>query len=289
MDKPAPEDMSLEVNRLRLHYLDWGGQGKQPMLLLHGFMAHAHVWDAFALEFRSRYHVISLDQRGHGESDWSEEFAYKIDDHVFDICSFVETLALDSIILVGHSMGGRNALFYAACFPEKIGRLVLVDSRLWDSEGSSKALMEMLLHFPLQAPTLEAVIDSIRELYPLLPPEFARHIARYGYRQTKGGEFVPRYDTRISLQCQTMGCSTENLWSFLSDLSCPTLIVRGEKSPFLSKEDAKRIVDHLPRGILKEISHSTHMPAQENLEEFKAVVCNFLNPQEQVALEGLKA
>jgi len=250
------------------------------MLLLHGFMGHARVWDAFAMEFRSHYHVISLDQRGHGESDWSEELAYKIDDHFSDICSFVETLALGSIILVGHSMGGRNALFYASCFPEKVDRLILVDSRPWGSKQSSKALMQLLTHFPLQADSLEAVIESIRELYPLLSPEFTRRIARYGYRQTERGEFVPRYDHRMSLQCQRMGYPTENLWSFLSNLTCPTLIVRGEKSPFVSKEDAQRIVDHLPRGILKEISHSSHMPAQENLEEFKAVVWNFLNSQE---------
>jgi pimeloyl-ACP methyl ester carboxylesterase len=56
--------------------------------------------------------------------------------------------------------------------------------------------------------------------------------------------------------------------------------VRGEKSPFLSKEDAKRIVGHLPRGILREISRSTHMPVQENLEEFKAVVGDFLNSEQ---------
>jgi esterase len=280
MDELNPEDKYLEINALRLHYLDWGGQDKQPMLLLHGFMGHAHVWDAFALEFRNHYHVISLDQRGHGESDWSEEFAYKIDDHVFDICSFVETLALDSAILIGHSMGGRNALFYAACIPEKTERLVVVDSRLWDSEVSSNALMQMLMHFPLQADTLEAVIESIRELYPLLSQEFVCHIAGHGYRQTEGGKFVPRYDSRMSLQCQRMGYSTENLWPFLGSITCPTLVVRGEKSPFLSKEDAKRVVDHLPGGILKEISHSTHMPAQENLEEFKAVVCNFLHSRD---------
>jgi len=279
MDDFKPADIYIDINGLRLHYLDWGGQGKQLMLLLHGFMGHAHVWDGFALEFRNHYHVISLDQRGHGESEWSEKLAYKIDDHFSDICGFAEALALDSIILIGHSMGGRNALFYAACFPERIERLVLVDSRLWDSEGSSNALMQILMHFPLQADTLEAVIESIRELYPLLPSEFVRHIARYGYRRMEDGKYVPRYDARMSTQCQSMGYSTENLGLFLNNLPLPTLIVRGEKSPFLSEKDARRIVDCLPRGILKEISHSTHMPAQENPDEFKAVVWNFLRSE----------
>jgi esterase len=277
MDEVKPEDKYLDINELRLHYLDWGGHGKQAMLLLHGFMGHAHVWDAFASEFRNRYHIVSLDQRGHGESSWSQESAYSIDDHLSDLCRFMEILGLERMILIGHSMGGRNALLYAACFPEQIDRLILVDSRPWDTEQSSKALMQLLLHLPLQADTLEEVGESIRNIYPLLCPEFAHHIAGYGYRQIGDGKYVPKYDTRISLQCQESSYSAENLCSLARNISCPTLIVRGEKSPFLSGEDAKTIVEHFPRGVLREISRSTHMPVQENPEEFKEVVWDFLN------------
>lgn len=277
MDKVEPKDKYIEINGLRFHYLDWGGHGRQPMLLLHGFMGHAHVWDAFASEFRNQYHVVSLDQRGHGESEWPQELAYSIDDHFSDICGFAEILGLDGMILIGHSMGGRNALFYTACLPEKIERLVVVDSRPLDTEQSSNALKELLMHFPLQAGTLEVVVRSIRKLYPLLPLEVAHHIATYGYRQTENGKYVPRYDTRMSLQFKNSSYSAENLWSLVSNISCPTLIVRGEKSPFLSEGDASRFVDHLPKGFLREIGHSTHMPVQENPEEFKAAVWDFLN------------
>jgi len=247
------------------------------MLLLHGFMGHAHVWDRFSQEFRNRYHVISLDQRGHGESDWSEKIAYSIDDHFSDICRLAEILHLDGMILIGHSMGGRNALMYTACFPEKIDRLVLVDSRPRADEQSSNALLELLRHFPLQADTLEQVVESIREIYPLLPRGFAHHIATYGYRQNEDRRYVPRYDARMGLQCQRSSYAIENLWSLASNISCPTLIVRGEMSPFLSREDAKQFVDCLPRGTLKEIGHSTHMPVQENPEEFNDAVRQFLN------------
>ena len=280
MGELEPQDKYLDINELRFHYLDWGGQGKQPMLLLHGFMGHAHVWDAFALEFRNRYHVIALDQRGHGESDWSRNLAYSIDDHFSDICGFAESLGLDGMILVGHSMGGRNALLYAGCFPEKVKRLVVVDSRPLDTERSSNALKEMLMHFPLQADALEHVIESILRLYPLLTPDIACHMARYGYGQTKEGKYVPKYDARMSLQCRKSSYSAESLWAFVSNISCPALIVRGEKSPFLSREDAKQLLAHLPRGFLREVGHSTHMPVQENPEEFKAAVWDFLNSAE---------
>lgn len=277
MEKFDPEDRYLNINQLQLHYLDWGGHTEQPMLLLHGFMGHAHMWDKVALEFRNHYRVISLDQRGHGQSQWSQELAYSIDDHCSDICRFTEILGLYRMIVIGHSMGGRNALFYTACFPEKVERLILVDTRPQDSEQSSKALRLLLMHLPLQSDTLEEVVDSIINIYPLLPLDFAYHIARYGYEQAEHGKYVPKHDTRMNLQCQKSNYFTEDLWPFLSNISCPTLIVRGEKSPFLCKEDAKRIVNSLPRGVLKEIRHSTHMPVQENPEEFKAVIWDFLN------------
>jgi len=62
-----PKEKYLSVNGIRLHYLDWGNCRLQPILLLHGFMGHAHVWDEFAQTFRAQYHVIALDQRGHGK------------------------------------------------------------------------------------------------------------------------------------------------------------------------------------------------------------------------------
>jgi pimeloyl-ACP methyl ester carboxylesterase len=81
----------------------------------------------------------------------------------------------------------------------------------------------------------------------------------------------------MTLQCQEANCSTDNLLPFLRNIACPTLIIRGEQSPFLSREDAEHMVDHIPRAVLREVRHSTHMPAQENPEAFKAVVRAFMD------------
>jgi len=96
--KRRPRDEYLDVNGLRLHYLDWGKNSQKTMLLLHGFMAHAHVWDEFVSGFRNRYHIIALDQRGHGDSQWSEDEAYSLDDHFSDIANFIEVLELKDLI-----------------------------------------------------------------------------------------------------------------------------------------------------------------------------------------------
>lgn len=272
-----PHDRYLYSNGLRLHYLDWGNDEQQPMLLLHGFLAHAHVWDDFALNFRAHYHIIALDQRGHGESQWSKDAAYTIDDHFSDIAHFIETLDLNDLILVGHSMGGRNALFYAACSTEKVERLILVDSRPDDNPQASKALRHLLVNFPLQASSLNEVAQAIQSLYPYLSREFCHHIASHGYKQVQDGKFVPKYDTEMRLQSECAGYATEDLWLFMKNVTCPTLIVRGKQSPFLSRQDAQNMCKLISKAELREIPESTHMPAQENPMAFNKIISHFLN------------
>ena len=121
--KNEPREGDFQVNGLRLRYLEWGEQTKPPVLLLHGFLSQASIWSSLARQLSRNYHVIALNQRGHGNSDWSSEGDYSIDDHFTDLVCFLEELELREVILVGHSMGGRNALFYAVCRPERIKKL----------------------------------------------------------------------------------------------------------------------------------------------------------------------
>ena len=270
------QDKYIDIKGLRLHYLDWGNRGGQPMLLLHGFTGHAHVWDDFAAVFKGHYHVIALDQRGHGESQWSQECDYTLDAHFSDIAGFVDALDLNDIVLIGHSMGGRNALYYAACAPERVQKLIVVDSRLETKIESNKALMNLLTSFPTKADSLDQVVKALQRLYTYVPIRSAYHISKYGYKQTKPGAYTPKYDTRMGLKSEKADYSVENIGLFLKNISCPTLIVRGEKSPFLSREDARKIGKRIPDAVFSEISKATHMPVQENLEAFKAVVHKFL-------------
>jgi pimeloyl-ACP methyl ester carboxylesterase len=116
----TPQDTSLDAEGLRLHYLDWGHGPAPPMLLLHGFSGHAHTWDSFARAMGGEFHVLALDQRGHGDSTWAKAGAYTIDDHASDIAAFHDHLMLDAVVLIGLSAGGRNALMFAAIHPGKV-------------------------------------------------------------------------------------------------------------------------------------------------------------------------
>src|SRR5947207_9321739 len=120
-----PIDRQLVVNGLKLHALDWGGEGRVPLLLLHGFTGHAHAWDTLSIALQPHYRVLALDQRGHGDSDPADIYnpAVSFD----DIVGVIEQLGLSSLILIGLSMGGRNAIYLSAKRPDLVQKLVTVD------------------------------------------------------------------------------------------------------------------------------------------------------------------
>ena len=74
MNLLRPIDRNVTVQGLRFHVLDWGGEGRTPLLLLHGFTGHAHAWDTLAIALQPHFHVYALDQRGHGDSDPAEVY-----------------------------------------------------------------------------------------------------------------------------------------------------------------------------------------------------------------------
>src|SRR2546427_12344138 len=119
----------VEIDGLRLSLLEWGIAGHPVICFLHGGAAHAHWFDLVAPAFVDRFHVVSLDQRGHGESQWAEPPAYATEDFARDLVGVMDALGWERMTVVGHSMGGHNAMAFAAWHPERVTRLVIVDSR----------------------------------------------------------------------------------------------------------------------------------------------------------------
>jgi len=271
-----PQDRYIEINGLRLHYLQWGHEAMPTILLLHGLTSHARIWDDFAAAFSRSYRIIALDQRGHGESQWSEEMAYSIEDHFCDIAAFIESLDPDRLTILGHSMGGRNALFYAACSPQRVERLITVDARPGNNPVSSETLRCHLTRLPLDAAGFEEIAEVVRTLYPALDNDVIFHIIRHGYNRLADGRLVPKFDIRMGVPLERSGYAALDLWLYLEHICCPTLIIRWQDSTFLTPDDARRMCRLLPDARLEEIPQATHMPAQENPSAFNRAVWDFL-------------
>ncbi|MBW2061461.1 MAG: alpha/beta hydrolase [Deltaproteobacteria bacterium] len=277
MGEPGPEERWLEVNGVKLHYLEWGDHARQPMILLHGFLGHARVWDDFALSSKRDYHVLALDQRGHGQSQWAADGAYSLDDYFSDLAEFIKLLGLNNLILVGHSMGGRNALFYTACLPDRVNRLILVDARAAASQRSTMALNDLLNRIRLESGTLEEMIQEAQAAYPSLSRETCHRLIIHACQVTAGARLIPRYDVRMKQMAERPGFILEDLRPLMGNITCLTLVIRGEESLFLSRLEAEEMCQLMQNAEWTEISAASHLPVQENPTAFKEAVSSFLD------------
>jgi len=276
MGTASPNEGWIVVNGIKLHYLEWGKATNPPVLLLHGFLSNANIWDGLASELSRDYRVFALNQRGHGKSDWSATGDYSIDDHFADLVHFIEYLDLKELILIGHSMGGRNALFYAACRPERIEKLVLVDARPGNSDQSVQALKHMLDYADLSASEIEEFVEKADTLYPELPLKAAFDRIHSDSKPTSDQINNQSYDPWLVVASQLADNQVEDLWPFMAGVSCGTLIMRGQYSTFVSEADAENMERLIPSSEISVIPHSSHLPMLENQKFFNQAVLSFM-------------
>jgi pimeloyl-ACP methyl ester carboxylesterase len=129
-DTPPANCTATVDDGLRVHYLDWGGDDKPALVLLHGARVHAHVWDFFSLELRQYFHIYALDLPGHGDSDWPADGDYSRSHLAAAIAGVIDQLGLKSFVLMGHSLGGSVAALVAAGMPAPKRALRLVDTSI---------------------------------------------------------------------------------------------------------------------------------------------------------------
>ena len=124
----APEgaDRTVRLGGLSFHYRDWGGEDMPAIVVLHGLGHNASHWDPVAAALAGGRRVLVLDQRGHGQSEWTAQYSFALMRD--DVAAFVDALAVPSVDLVGHSMGGTIAYLYGVAQPAALRRLVIVDT-----------------------------------------------------------------------------------------------------------------------------------------------------------------
>lgn len=117
------ESKFVKANGLRLHYLDYGGPAKPMLVCLHGRNGNAHAFDQIAPLLCETHHVISLDFRGHGDSQWGPPSEYIPANYLRDFIDFFPTLNVAQLSLIGSSLGGVVAMIFAATQPERVEKL----------------------------------------------------------------------------------------------------------------------------------------------------------------------
>ena len=269
-----PREGFVRVNGLRLHYLDWGNEAAQPMLLLHGFTSHAHSWDTFAAALQDRFHIVALDQRGHGESEWAPE--YTMASAIGDVHGVVQELGLHTMLLIGLSMGGSRAIHYAAAHPNEVERLVIVDIGP-EVPAAGSARVAAGAQAKDQFDSEEEAFQQARAANPRADEQQMRVRLRYNLRHLPNGKLTWKWDKALRDPSRPRPRpQPEENWAAVHAISCPTLLVRGAESDVLATETAERMEREMKDCTLVTIAGSGHPVPMDRPAEFEAAVRSWL-------------
>ena len=250
---------------MRLH--EWGRAGDAPVLLLHSIAAHGHWWDGVAPRLTGR-HVVALDLRGHGGSAWAEPPAYRFADHVADALATLDALGWRAPLVIGHSLGGYVGALLAAMHPMRVGAVVIADMLTgWTEDMAARAQRQA--ERPAAAfPSPAAAAAAFR----LAPPETRAsvetlaHLAITGLMERRPGHWEWAFDRRVFLHPPI------DPWPFLPGVLCPALVVRGQGSSFMDRDQMLRVATAVRQGQFAEVKNAYHHLVLDDPAAFTAVV-----------------
>ena len=274
----VPRDRYADVDGLRFHYLEWGDPEKPGIILLHGFAQTAHSWDFVGLSLCERYHLISLDQRGHGDTEWAKDANYSPDAYLKDLVAFTTSVGLDRPVIVGLSMGGRNALAYAAGHSELMRGLVIVDFAPEIQRAGSNHIRK----FIQDTDELDSMDEFVRRVQAYNPRRSERQIRGsivHNIKQLPSGKWTWKYD-RVLRQTDRAPKrdpdEVERMWAQVDAVQCPALVVRGEKSDVVTPEAAVNLRDRLGDARVATVSGAGHLVPGDNPAGFIAELSDFM-------------
>jgi esterase len=274
----VPSSGFVEANGLRFHYLEWGKPTDRPIIMLHGMGQTAHSWDFAALALCDRYHIVALDQRGHGDSDWAPNAEYSLSAHQGDITAVLSELGLDDIVLMGLSMGGRNAFTYAADYPAQVAALIVVDSAPELQQSGADTIRRFVENMDV-LDTFEEFVVKTKQYNPRRSDRQIRGSLTNNLKQLPDGRWTWKYDRVFRSPDAKPWTSPDivaQMWHKVEGVQCHALVVRGAGSTVLSQKTAEEMAQRLPNGRLAVVPDAGHLVPGDNPTGFHQVVEAFL-------------
>jgi 3-oxoadipate enol-lactonase len=282
MPASSTDKISIDAQRLRFEALE-AGSGGRPLLILHGFCGSKESYeDVVGPLARSGWHVVALDQRGHGNSGHPEGAeAYKMEEFVDDVSAITDVLGWNRFVLLGHSMGGMIAQHYALANSDRLDGLVLMDTfyKAIDVDPQWAALGRQIV----ETGGLAALVDAIRDFGdPLMTPAHKRLLdERPRYQEELDAQVLAcSVDMWLAMTVQLFGAP--DVLESLGSLRVPTLVMVGEQDE-PSLEGSKRMAEVIPEATLAVIPNAGHSPELETPEAWLAETIRFLNKLAPVA------
>ncbi len=243
------------------------------MLCLHGSGAHAHWFDFVAPDLAADYHLLALDQRGHGDSAWADPPDYSYTRFAADLAEAVDKLDLRDLILVGHSFGGLVSLMYAAAHPERVSRLIVADSMLRISEEFVAAFHTIGSREGSSYDTPEefAARYRLRPLGTPTRPDVVAYLARHSARRSADGRWRHKVDRGVYAARHTV--DSLPCWE---RITIPALVIKCNHSTRITPAIAVEIKARCPQVEIVTMPDSGHHVTLDNPAGFVAAVRAFL-------------
>jgi pimeloyl-ACP methyl ester carboxylesterase len=255
-----------------LHLRRWGA-GPTRTLLVHGFAENGEIWENFAR--RLGHPAVAVDLRGHGDSGWDELRRYDALSHLKDLCAIVDAHEGGPLNLIGHSLGGLLSVLLAACRPQLVDRVVVVDYGP-DPDSTALARIHADLRDSLRIyDTPQDFAALLRRKRPFLSSLNAVTLAESLLRRQPDGRFRLKCDPALA-EPRRHPANPLDLWEVLAELRCPALVVRGIASSALTPATARRMVEIMPDAELRLVDNAGHGVVTDNPDGFAAATLPFL-------------
>lgn len=246
------------------------GEG-QPMLIIHGFLGMSDNWKTLGAQFaKLGYEVHMLDMRNHGRSFHSSNFSYQ--DMTTDVWEYCQAHQLKDVILLGHSMGGKIAMFFASQYPDIVSQLIVVDiapkhyaphhqdvmqalNAVTFYEGMNrKEVEDIISQYVTDAGTVQFLMKNVHRVTPTL----------LGYRFNL--EVFNANEHSIGEELPSTATYSKN-----------TLFIRGGNSDYILDSDFEAIKNHFPKAIIETIAGAGHWVHADKPNELLEKVSTFIN------------
>jgi esterase len=270
------EGMVAGSDGTQLHYLEWPGPIRDPMLLLlHGGGLHAHTFDVAGLLLRDVGRCIALDLRGHGESEWAGPHGYGSHVVADDIETAVSALDGRRVVVIAHSLSGIASLLWASRRPQNLAGLIIVDVGPDIDKGASRSIGGLIAGAASFANLEEA------ENFLLGRVGSSRDTITSGVpltlTWTDDRRLTWKHDPAQFRSEAGRIAGPEDLRRAAADIVCPTLVLRGARSPVLSDAGAASLAGLIPKGRWQRVPDAGHTIQSSNPRGLAHAVSAFLS------------
>jgi pimeloyl-ACP methyl ester carboxylesterase len=262
-----------------LNYLEWGSPDAPPLVLIHGLRGFAYSWRSTAERLAEQYRCIALNLRSHGDSGPTPERELTFGLYVTDVEALAAQLQLARFPIVGHSLGGRVAMAYAAAHPERVQGIVVVDIAPGLTDEGAMGIKRGMEATPPDFASWDEAVDFSIHSRPSIPAATVAEWAPYTFRRQPDGKVTWKHDPLLREEWLGPGLpprAKAHLWNELGQIQCPMLLIKGETTNQLTPELCERMVSSVRDGRWVEIPNTSHFVQHENLEGFLAEVEPFL-------------